>query len=208
MVLWPQRRHEESGSLTSPSSQVVRPSLVRLQASTGLDDLTGLPTFDTYQTALRHEWDWARRLHTSLSLIQVSADNLADYNDKHGREAGDALLRHLAQQLTATTRRQGKDVVARLLGTHFAVILPNTSAAGAVSFARRLRANIQTSGRVHAADHLTIRLSVATLRPDRRATWDELELEALAQRGLAHTEPSDSLVSLSIAVPAQAHDDL
>ena len=181
---------------------------MRLQASTGLDDLTGLPTFDTYQTALRHEWDWARRLHTSLSLIQVSADNLADYNDKHGREAGDALLRHLAQQLTATTRRQGKDVVARLLGTHFAVILPNTSAAGAVSFARRLRANIQTSGRVHAADHLTIRLSVATLRPDRRATWDELELEALAQRGLAHTEPSDSLVSLSIAVPAQAHDDL
>jgi diguanylate cyclase (GGDEF)-like protein len=110
------------------------------------------------------------RLPHPLSLIELSADNFAYYNDEHGREAGDALLLYLVQELSATVRRHGHDMVAHLVGTHFAVILPNTSAAGALSSSRRFRASIQASDRLHANDHLTIRVSIATLRPDRHAT--------------------------------------
>ena len=196
MHFWPQRRRQE-----------LLPRFVRPRPCTGSDPLTSLPTFDIYQTALRQEWDSALRLHRPLSLIKLSADDFADYNDEHGREAGDGLLLYLAQELSATGRRFGHDMVARLMGTHFAVILPNTSAPGALSFARRFRARIQASGRLHAADHLTIRVSIATLRPDHRATWNELELEALAHRGLALTEQGDPLVSLTIAGPTHAHLD-
>ena len=191
---WPQRRRQE-----------LLPRIGRSRPCTGSDPLTRLPTFNAYQTALRQEWDWALRLHTPLSLIELSADDFAHYNDEHGRAAGDGLLLYVAQELSATVRRPGHDMVARLVGTHFAVILPNTSAAGALSFARRFRASIQASGRLHAADHLTIRVSIATLRPNRRMTWDELELEALAHRGLALTEQGTPLVSLSIVDPTHAH---
>ena len=196
----------EFANLTSllREKQAFQVDAVRLPGCTGLDDLTGLPTFDAYQTALRLEWDWARRLHTSLSLIELSVDNLAAYNDEHGRETGDALLRHLAQELSTAVRRHGDDTVARVLETHFTVILPNTSEAGALSVARRFRANIKAANRLHTSDQLTIRVSIATWRPEHDATWDEFKLEALAHRGLALTEQGEHLVSLSIAGPVHA----
>lgn len=149
----------------------------------------------------------APRLHTPLSLIELSADDFADYKDEHGRKAGDGLLLYLAQELSATVRRPDHDMVARLAGTPFAVTLPNTTAAVTLSFARRFRASIQASGRLHAAGHLTIRVSIAPLRPDRRSIWNELELEAPAHRGLALNEQGDPLVSLSIAGSTHADHD-
>ena len=90
-------------------------------------------------------------------------------------------------------------MVARLLGTRFAAILPDTSEDGALSVARRFRVNIEAANTIRAADQLVVRVGIVTMRPGGDSTWDELELEALAHRGLALAEHGESPVTLSIA---------
>ena len=117
-------------------------------------------------------------------LLELSIDNLAAYNTKHGQVAGDAVLKQVASKLTSMTRRSA-DLAARLLGTRFVAVLPDTSEDGAVSVARRFRANIDTTLTTLAADKLVVHVGTATMRPDRAAIWHELQLEALAHRALA-----------------------
>ncbi len=170
--------------------------VVRLQQCAGLDDLTGLPAYRRFYTVLRREWRRAQRDHEALSLLELSIEDLTAYNDEHGRAAGDAVLKHVASELDSVTRRSS-DMAARLLGTRFVAVLPNTSEDGAVVVARRFRASIDTTLTMLAADKLVIHVGTATMHPNRAAIWQELELEALAHRALALATQQGDLVSLS-----------
>ena len=203
--LWLRPRREEIAELEEQlrDQQARLASVVRLQRHAGLDDLTGLPACSVFQTALRREWDRARRDQVAVSLLELSIDNMRTYNEKHGQAAGDAVLKHVALELRTVAHRGG-DMVARLLGTRFAAILPDTSEDGALAVARRFRASIETANTIRADDELVVRVGIATMRPDSASTWDELELEALAHRGLAAGH-GEGPVSLSVATPLPAH---
>ena len=175
--------------------------VVRSQRCAGLDDLTGLPGYRVFHTVLRREWDRARRDHVALSLLELSIDNLTAYNTKHGQVAGDAVLKQVASKLTSMTRRSG-DLAARLLGTRFVAVLPDTSEDGAVSVARRFRADIDTTLPTPAADKVVVHVGTATMRPERAAIWHELQLEVLARRALALAKQHEEVVSLSDDGPA------
>ena len=112
------------------------------------------------------------------------------------------MLKHVASELDSVTRRSS-DMAARLLGTRFVAVLPNTSEDGAKLVARRLRANIEGAHTMRAADQLVVQVGVATMHPTSASTWDELELEALAHRALALAEKGENLVSLSVADSAR-----
>ncbi len=137
----------------------------------------------------------------ALSLLALSIDNLIAYNTKHGQVAGDAVLKQVASKLTSMTRRSG-DLAARLLGTRFVAVLPDTSEDGAVSVARRFRASIDTTLTTLAADKVVVHVGTTTMRPDRAAIWHELQLEALAHRALALAKQREDVVSLSDDGPA------
>ena len=170
--------------------------VVRLQQCAGPDDLTGPPAYRRFHTVLRREWRRAQCDHVALSLLELSIEDLTAYNDEHGRAAGDAVLKHVASELESVTRRSS-DMAARLLGTRFVAVLPNTSKDGAVFVARRFRANIDAALTMLAADKLVIHVGTATMHPDRAAIWEELELKALAHRALALATQQEDLVSLS-----------
>ena len=105
------------------------------------DHLTGIANrrafFDAAETELRR---W-RRLPRPLTLVLIDADNFKKINDTHGHPVGDAVLRHIARVMGATFRQV--DVVARIGGEEFAVLLPSADLASAQRVAERLRAALE-----------------------------------------------------------------
>ncbi|CAN5479826.1 sensor domain-containing diguanylate cyclase [soil metagenome] len=113
---------------------------LRIQAST--DGLTGLLNHREFHSQLSAQIDLAERYQTPFSLLMLDIDFFKKFNDRHGHPAGDELLRHFARILSEAARTT--DVVCRYGGEEFVIILPNTGLDGALEFAERLRASIET----------------------------------------------------------------
>ncbi|MBU0747601.1 MAG: sensor domain-containing diguanylate cyclase [Gammaproteobacteria bacterium] len=103
-----------------------------LQART--DALTGLLNRRGFETQMAFGLAMARRSGRPLSLITVDVDHFKRVNDTYGHEAGDEVLRRLAR--TLEERLRGSDVIARLGGEEFVVLLPDTDLAGAQAIAQ------------------------------------------------------------------------
>ncbi|MGQ0811137.1 MAG: diguanylate cyclase [Nitrospiraceae bacterium] len=115
------------------------------------DGLTGLYNHSHFQQLLAVMCAQAQRSHVPLSVLFIDLDNFKSINDTHGHAAGDQVLREMGWLLDSQQARdqrdrltRGGDIAARYGGEEFAVILPNTSVEGAVSFAERLRHRVTT----------------------------------------------------------------
>lgn len=139
--------------------------LQRLSSQDGLTELANRRTFDEF---LQKEWTRASRESTCLSLILIDIDHFKTYNDNYGHQGGDSCLRKVAQTLDETVGRPS-DLVARYGGEEFVVVMPSTDEEGAVRIAALLRENVAAMAEPHAysstADHVTISLGVATVKP-------------------------------------------
>ncbi len=111
-----------------------------MRRSVSCDHLTGLANRRALYEAAELELRRWRRTPRPLSLLLVDADHFKAINDTHGHGAGDAVLRHLAAGLSATFR--AVDVVARLGGEEFVVLLPGAALDNAEATALRLCQNI------------------------------------------------------------------
>jgi diguanylate cyclase (GGDEF)-like protein/PAS domain S-box-containing protein len=112
----------------------------QLRLTQGCDHLTGIANRRTFFEAAEIEMARWRRQPRPLSLLLLDADHFKAINDQHGHPAGDAVLRDLAATLSAGFREV--DVVARVGGEEFAVLLPSTGLEGAVAVANRLLAAV------------------------------------------------------------------
>jgi diguanylate cyclase (GGDEF)-like protein len=105
------------------------------------DALTGLSNrreFDEQLTRVVAETD---RFGGNSSLIVADLDHFKLVNDSHGHDAGDAVLKHVAQILRDGVRTV--DICARYGGEEFAILLPQTPGKGALELAERLRQRIE-----------------------------------------------------------------
>ena len=93
-----------------------------LQTLAHNDSLTSLANRAKLDDELRHILAEARRYSRKVAVLFVDLDGFKDVNDRHGHEAGDRVLREVAQRLTGSVRES--DVVARLGGDEFAIVLP------------------------------------------------------------------------------------
>lgn len=112
----------------------------QLRVTQYCDHLTGIANRRTFFEAAEFEITRWRRQPRPLSLLMLDADHFKAINDQHGHPAGDLVLRDLAAALTASFREV--DVVARVGGEEFAVLLPSTDVEGALAVANRLLAAI------------------------------------------------------------------
>jgi len=104
------------------------------------DSLTGLYDHGELWRRLEAEAERAKRYNRDLSFVIADLDNLKRVNDTHGHMAGDAVLKGVAEILTATVR--AADVAARYGGDEFALILPETGLERARMAAERIRASV------------------------------------------------------------------
>lgn len=117
-----------------------RDATERRRRETFGDYLTGLANRRAFFEAAQQELQRSQALPRPTAVVVVDADHFKSINDNHGHPGGDAVLRHLAAILGETFREV--DVVARIGGEEFAVLLPSTDLARAAVVAERLRAAV------------------------------------------------------------------
>ncbi|SOD91780.1 GGDEF domain-containing protein [Caenispirillum bisanense] len=146
-----------------------------LRQAADTDFLTGVANRRSVQRTFDAEAARARRHGRPLSLLLVDLDHFKRINDTHGHEAGDAAIVHCAGLLAAGVR--GEDTVGRIGGEEFAVLLPDTDAAGAVAAAEGLRQALE----------------------DRPVPWRDAALPLTASIGVAVLGPTDDFTTLFAA---------
>ncbi|MFL9584734.1 CHASE2 domain-containing protein [Stenotrophomonas sp. AB1(2024)] len=106
------------------------------------DALTGLGNRLRFEQTLQQEHDAGRRSGRPLTLALIDVDHFKQHNDLHGHHAGDAVLRRIATEIRAHARRP-RDMAARFGGDEFALVLPDTTADGAVQVVEDLIAAVR-----------------------------------------------------------------
>ena len=121
-----------------------------LDALSQRDGLTGVKNRRSFDECLAQEWARCTRGGYTLALLMLDIDHFKLYNDSLGHLAGDACLRAIAQALQANLLR-ASDFLARYGGEEFAIVLPETTLAGAAEVAERLLCAIRALGLPHPA---------------------------------------------------------
>ena len=148
------KRFGDAAALALDNAQV-RETL-ELQAQT--DSLTGLYNHRYFHDRLRAEITRATRTHDSIAVLMLDIDDFKRVNDVHGHGTGDQLLVALADVLRGSVRLS--DVVCRLGGEEFGVIMPSCDAGAAVGLAQRLLEAMEKES-FEPADGLTVSIGIA-----------------------------------------------
>lgn len=109
----------------------------KLRELANTDPLTELPNRRSFFERLEAEFTRANRYDNSLSVVMMDIDNFKSINDVHGHSFGDDVITRLASTAAAGVRTH-VDLVARLGGEEFAVLLPVTGVDGACECAQRI----------------------------------------------------------------------
>lgn len=137
------------------------------------DHLTGLSNRRAFFEAAELELMRRKKALRPVALIMLDADHFKAINDRYGHAAGDAVLCQLAETMKSVCRQV--DVLARIGGEEFAIILPSVDLADAVAVAERLRtavAQVPAIYEQHAIPY-TISLGVAVME-EVMSGFDEL----------------------------------
>jgi diguanylate cyclase (GGDEF)-like protein len=112
----------------------------QLRALATKDSLTGSANRRHFVELAQRERERSLRSGSPLSLCMFDADHFKNINDQYGHVAGDHVLSAIAQAAGSALRKS--DVLGRLGGEEFGILLPDTNLSGAVTLAERVRAAV------------------------------------------------------------------
>jgi diguanylate cyclase len=144
------RALEEQLRVSRDEIHELRESLVSLEREAQTDALTEIANRKSFDLRLRHAVATAWESGTELSLLLLDIDHFKQFNDTHGHQIGDQVLRLVAQGLTESVK--GRDTAARFGGEEFAILLPQTPLDGAVAVAEQIRCLIMRRRIVRKSD--------------------------------------------------------
>lgn len=160
---------------------------VLLQKLATTDALTGLSNRRVLVESGEKECRRADRTgHSPLSLLMLDIDHFKLINDTWGHPAGDKILQAMAD-LCRGSFRQGIDVIARIGGEEFAILMPDTAYEDALLVAERLRQSIETLPvALGHGQHIscTVSLGVVSMTVTHQANADFNDLLIHADRAL------------------------
>jgi len=146
----------------------------RLRRVSQTDGLTGLDNRRYLEERLHEMFEYSLRLHEPLSVVMCDIDHFKSVNDTYGHLAGDAILRQFADLIKEQAREI--DRVGRYGGEEFLIILPGTVLDAAVTFARRVRDQIQAHEFIYEDERIrrTVSCGVAAWPHPLIASRDQL----------------------------------
>src|SRR2546421_118824 len=131
------RRFGDAAALALDNAQI----RARLEYQAQPASLTGLYNHRYFHERLRAELTRASRTRDSVAVLMLDIDDFKRVNDVYGHGTGDQVLRDLADLLRGALR--GSDVVCRLGGEEFGVVMPSCDAGDALNLGRRLTDSLE-----------------------------------------------------------------
>lgn len=138
------------------------------------DPLTGLHNRRALYAQLEREFERSKRYKRPLSLLMMDIDHFKSINDSYGHQAGDRVLRLVADVLRATVR--SADVAGRFGGEEFMILAPETGSETVGLLGERIRSTVHSAS-VNAEDgvpQVTISIGIATTQLLHATTYEEL----------------------------------
>lgn len=153
-----------------------------LQRLTRLDGLTGLYNRTTFVELTQQELARARRQGSSTTILLLDLDFFKRVNDSWGHPAGDAVLKNVALVAGSTVRTT--DLIGRLGGEEFIILLPATSLHAGRKLAEKLRANLQHSPTPWQPTSISTTVSIGLASTTAAENYDFDHLYANADKAL------------------------
>src|SRR5438445_5020656 len=148
------KRFADAAALALDNAQI----RARLEHQAQTDGLTGPYHHRSFHERLRSELQRASRSHEPAVVLMLDIDDFKRANDMYGHAAGDEILVQLAQMLRTTVR--GSDIVCRLGGEEFSVIMPSSDSENAEQLAQRIMQRVDAQA-FDPAGRLTLSIGVA-----------------------------------------------
>lgn len=134
------------------------------------DSLTQAFNRSHFDDILAREWGRTQRCDSPFGLIMADIDHFKEYNDTCGHPQGDACLQSVVRTLQTEAKRSG-DIVFRVGGEEFAVLVPETSETGTGELAESMRRAVEAQGIPHPGlpprGAVTLSLGAVTASPAR-----------------------------------------
>ena len=151
------------------------------------DGLTGLFNHRHAQDRLTEEYERSKRFKRRFSILFMDVDHFKFFNDNNGHQAGDEVLKTIAQLMTGAIRES--DIVARWGGEEFIIIAAETNARQACELAERIRLAVATHAFAHSKRQplglVSLSIGVATIS---KSTQDAQSLVKLADDAVYHAK--------------------
>ena len=148
------KRFGDAAALALDNAQI----RARLEHQAQTDPLTGLYNHRMFHERLRIALTAASRSHNAVSVLMLDIDDFKRVNDVYGHGSGDEILRALAETLKAAVR--ASDVVCRLGGEEFAIVMTSRDPEDAERLARRLVEHVNATA-FEPAGKITISVGLA-----------------------------------------------
>ncbi|HVL75258.1 MAG TPA: diguanylate cyclase, partial [Noviherbaspirillum sp.] len=125
------------------------------------DPLTRLPNRRQFEDSFAACWNQAAACDGSIGLLMIDVDHFKAFNDRYGHPVGDRCLQQVAEALKAQVRAD-VDLVARIGGEEFVILLPGADTAAARQAGDRLRQAVEAIGIAHesASDRPVVTISI------------------------------------------------
>jgi diguanylate cyclase (GGDEF)-like protein len=122
------------------------------------DGLTSIYNKRFFVDALDKEMSRVNRYERDLSMLMLDLDNFKDVNDSYGHLAGDYVLQVVARLISTRARRE--EIFCRYGGEEFAILLPETTRAGALELAEQIRILVGSHTFIFEGEEITITISI------------------------------------------------
>lgn len=153
-------------------------------------NLTGVFNNRVIASSLFLEWNRAIREQNPISLLIADIDGLSKYNAQYGEEAGNAVLKSIAQNITSVARRK-IDIVSRWYGDEFAVLLCNTDKIGAVYVSTKIQEQINLTD-IIIDEHVlkaTVSIAIKTIIPTKNMVLENFV--GSVEKAIKSIEPNE-----------------